>query len=985
MKKFLSLVLALVMTMSLVTISAGATEFKDLTDVDSIEHKEAVELFNKIGIITGYEDGSFGPEKTITREQAAKIIAIMALGNDAASKLGVEKAPFPDVPADSQFAGYIGYCVSAGIIDGYKDGTFKPKGTLTGYQFAKMLLGVIGYGVNDEYVGSNWALNVARDGASIGLFDDATVTAGLIDRDNATQIAFNALKSSLVTYSSLLGTYVAYNLLDQTLLGSLAQNIFGLTTTSKVDGYGYNTHAWRQNGKIITGYYLSDKILGTENTAITYGNLYKNYSWNALTAANGYNTDGVELWVNGTQYWYDTDAEALTDTFNNNCVNINAEMLKNDSDNKIAKGWTFTMVDVTERYQNNGTWVSTGKDGDVEKVIITIPYLAEVTAVKAATASAERTVNLKVYAAKAGATAAFNVTGVESDEFEKGDMILVTPSEDTSDGFQEPLNMVKAETVEGKVTAYYKNAANNNNGSVTVDGVKYNYNWIFANADDIALGDDLGENGYNLNKSLYTFYLDDCGNIIGAKVKDDVINDYAYIVAVGEDAFQQANVVKALLSDGTIGTYTVSSKSNVTIAGNSGVGADDSVTKGDIYAYSINANGEIVLNALTAPYSQEADNFTGTPANNGTVTSFTKGNSVLQYTNVAGQNAVAFVNDATVFIYLVDGKATVYTGKNNAPSIGANGGAAKAASLVINSRTGTPYATFVVITEAADSSLGDNYLFVLNGNVIGYAEDVDGDPVYYYDVVKDGVKTVVAIAGEPNGLVADSVYQYGVEADKFVSDEPNSVESGRYEVSIADAGDDVDAGKFVGVITNDTVISTVDAADEYIVSDSTVISDVSDHNDVIASGAEVATGDTITVVYTESGSLKIAKAIYITAHAAEGTDGDTDAPALTVTVDGTPADFANADKKDTYTGAAAADEVVVTINEIADTSVTIYVAGAGTPVSVTEYEGGADTSTVATYALVNGDIDAGSVVTIVVTAQTEGHRPVSTTYTLVAE
>ena len=68
------------------------------------------------------------------------------------------------------------------------------------------------------------------------------------------------------------------------------------------------------------------------------------------------------------------------------------------------------------------------------------------------------------------ATAAFNVTGVESEEFEKGDMILVTPSEDTSDGFQEPLNMVKAETVEGKVTAYYKNADDNNNGSVTVDG-----------------------------------------------------------------------------------------------------------------------------------------------------------------------------------------------------------------------------------------------------------------------------------------------------------------------------------------------------------------------------------------------------------------------------------------------------------------------------------------------------------------------------------
>ena len=133
MKKFLSLVLALVMTMSLVVVSASATEFEDFGDVKSIEHPEAVEVLNKIGVITGYEDGSFHPEKTLTREQAAKIICIMALGTDAASKLGVEKAPFPDVPATSQFAGYIGYCVSTGIIDGYKDGTFKPKNTLTGY------------------------------------------------------------------------------------------------------------------------------------------------------------------------------------------------------------------------------------------------------------------------------------------------------------------------------------------------------------------------------------------------------------------------------------------------------------------------------------------------------------------------------------------------------------------------------------------------------------------------------------------------------------------------------------------------------------------------------------------------------------------------------------------------------------------------------------------------------------------------------------
>ncbi|MCI9122275.1 MAG: S-layer homology domain-containing protein, partial [Oscillibacter sp.] len=64
MKKFLSLVLALVMTMSLVTISAGATEYKDLTDKDDlgIQYQEAVAVLNKIGVITGYDDGSFRPD-----------------------------------------------------------------------------------------------------------------------------------------------------------------------------------------------------------------------------------------------------------------------------------------------------------------------------------------------------------------------------------------------------------------------------------------------------------------------------------------------------------------------------------------------------------------------------------------------------------------------------------------------------------------------------------------------------------------------------------------------------------------------------------------------------------------------------------------------------------------------------------------------------------------------------------------------------------
>ena len=71
MKKFLSLVLALVMTMSLVTVSAGA---KDFTDSTKIQYTEAVDVMSAVKVIDGYADGSFNPSATLTRGAAAKII-----------------------------------------------------------------------------------------------------------------------------------------------------------------------------------------------------------------------------------------------------------------------------------------------------------------------------------------------------------------------------------------------------------------------------------------------------------------------------------------------------------------------------------------------------------------------------------------------------------------------------------------------------------------------------------------------------------------------------------------------------------------------------------------------------------------------------------------------------------------------------------------------------------------------------------------------
>ncbi|WP_300611518.1 S-layer homology domain-containing protein [uncultured Oscillibacter sp.] len=226
MKKFLSLVLALIMTMSLVTISAGATEYRDLTDKDEIQYEEAVAVLNRIGVITGYEDGSFRPETELTRGAAAKIIVSLMIGPDAASALPNNASPYPDVPAGHTFAGVIGYCKTAGYISGYGDGTFKPANPLTGYAFAKMLLGAIGYKSNIEgFVDTGWTMNVARIGNVAGLFDRLNFDgAKAVTRDEACQLALNTLKATMVDYGNA-NTVVSSSGEVLTVQGSKAQYV----------------------------------------------------------------------------------------------------------------------------------------------------------------------------------------------------------------------------------------------------------------------------------------------------------------------------------------------------------------------------------------------------------------------------------------------------------------------------------------------------------------------------------------------------------------------------------------------------------------------------------------------------------------------------------------------------------------------------------------------------------------------------------------
>ena len=336
MKKFLSLVLALVMTMSLVTISAGA---KDFADDSKITYDVAVEVMSELKVIDGYTDGAFKPTNQLNRGQAAKILCNMILGPTTASALKADAAPFKDVPANSTFAAYIAYCAKEGIIDGYTDGTFRPAAPLTGYAFMKLLLGALGYDKDIEgYNQPNWSINVAKRALSIGL--DKGLTGDfdgtkIVTREEACLFAFNALQADLVEYdgkttidvggtsvtvgassAKAVTTTQAYgdNIKDEspsTLVVQFGEKYFrDLNRPTSTDDQGRPAHDWKIKSKVIAVEPLTADAVYT--SGVSQKDVAKALDLTGTTNLFYYSIDGVVSFSNyGNVDASDDDTDAL--------------------------------------------------------------------------------------------------------------------------------------------------------------------------------------------------------------------------------------------------------------------------------------------------------------------------------------------------------------------------------------------------------------------------------------------------------------------------------------------------------------------------------------------------------------------------------------------------------------------------------------------------------------------------------------------------
>lgn len=174
------------------------------TDSADIKATEAVNMLTALGVIDGYEDGSFRPNGTVTRAQMAKMIFVVWNGgkSDAKAYQTMDSA-FADTK-DHWARGYINFCASNNIIAGKSASTFAPDATVTGQEAAKMLLTVIGYDQTKAgLVGSKWKQNTMSYAGMCGLFDDVDSSVETaLPRQYAAQMIYNALDTNRVKWST---------------------------------------------------------------------------------------------------------------------------------------------------------------------------------------------------------------------------------------------------------------------------------------------------------------------------------------------------------------------------------------------------------------------------------------------------------------------------------------------------------------------------------------------------------------------------------------------------------------------------------------------------------------------------------------------------------------------------------------------------------------------------------------------------------------
>ena len=887
MKKLLALVLALVMSMSLVTISNAA--FKD---ADKIDYKEAVDVMNAVGVFIGDEKGNFNAKDNLTREQAAKIIAYLELGEKAADAL-VGSATFTDVAATRWSAGFVSYCAQAGVVSGY-DGKFDPAGQLTALQFGKMLLVEIGYDAKAAgMVGTDWAINTSKLLATTGLMKgiDGSVNQ-VLTREKAAQMCLNALKTPTVEYTTKgsnitvngaeinfgasTPTYVRNTVAkDQTIsqeqltnstdytveLGEKLYKKLVLKPTE--DAFGRPTHTWTFENKKV-GEYIEDADL-TYTTSVKLGTIYSDLGLSEKIAAKD-----VVFYRNGN-----TEANSGKDSKN---VALTEAAIAKKAENKIGANGVLTQV-----------WYNNDKGTAIVTLIDT--YVGKINSVVKATSSADRYVNVNVLSDTiSNVSAKFG-----TEDFAADDLVTFTAAW-TGSVYEIQSAKALEKSATGQLTqytgdAYFPGTTKwDGDSNFTVDGTKYKY--------DLNAVVDSSNNSitdFTVGKSDMNVYLDDYGYAMYVEGVESETN-YAVVIGVGNvNAYGNATGgATLLLPDGTkkevrykmadgsdaLTSVTVNRVSSITN------NTTDEPT-GDLVTYTVDSddtykltvvksraiNGNAGTPAATGSYSESFTNVTGQTSNKANFV-FENGKSAIisnaqdaanQYYNYATSETIFFVANLKANGTEVD-SYSVYTGFANMPSTDATKGI-KGISYVTNSKYTTQIdAIYMVVESLGGISDVQTYLVKEKGASV-MTEKINGVQVSYYELpaIIDGEVTTARIDADlfdgsriANATNANSE---GVYALKNINKDAKTgiITSADKETVLTGTGTQADRRDVLGIG------ATKAAATYYAYTKDTAVYFVNSDFDTITTGSisAIGTDDDDLVTYTLNTNNKTLKEVIV--------------------------------------------------------------------------------------------------------------------------
>ncbi|MFQ8983652.1 MAG: S-layer homology domain-containing protein [Evtepia sp.] len=489
-KKVLSLVLCVAMLLSVMVMGTGAA-FTDEDDF-SPQYAEAAEVLTGMKVMQGYDDGSFLPQRNITRAQVATLIYRAVTGdvNDTQTGLYTDWDKFDDVQADDWFAGYVNYCANGELIKGFTPDTFGPNKNVTGYQVLAMILRAVGYDQNDEFTGTNWTINVASTAMQEGLLKNVDGSVDLsapATRELVAEFIFRAIHPDVETvhYVPAAGIYRDEG-------SSLGEQVFDLALDpNSADAWGRPSDTWYANdGKYNTDAetiyaVIEEEALATYTTAVAQCDVADE------TGVSG----EVDAYVNGQE----------------------------------------TTVDINE----NATKATIGEQGRLTEVyedcvVMIDTFLAQVTDVVSSETDGnghldrQALLELEVYNAYRNQSETVYLTQDTDYTYAEGDMLLVNAYTDNANSYS---IAVTKQSVEGYVNQYdvanhleVAQAAESFVGAQTEDWVNAHKHVIdgeeYMDAFRFSLDRTFNWTDENDETINYNWWLDQYGNIIGVTAID---------------------------------------------------------------------------------------------------------------------------------------------------------------------------------------------------------------------------------------------------------------------------------------------------------------------------------------------------------------------------------------------------------------------------------------------------------------------------------